>query len=81
MAELSRPPEPDEPEGEALSAREMEVVRLVGGSATNAEIARALYISEGTAKNNVSKILRKLGMRDRTQLALYAAERWPKDRR
>ena len=33
-------------------------------------------ISEGTAKNNVSKILRKLGLRDRTQLAPYAARHW-----
>ena len=48
---------------------------LVGAGATNAEIARALYISEGTARNQVSKILRKLGLRDRTRLALYAAER------
>ena len=53
----------------------MEVLKLVGSGASNGEIARALYISEGTAKNHVSKILRKLGLRDRSQLALYAAER------
>ena len=58
-----------------LSEREVEVAGLVGAGATNAEIARALYISEGTARNQVSKILRKLGLRDRTRLALYAAER------
>ncbi len=57
-----------------LSGREIEVVALVGGGATNAEIARALYISEGTARNHVSKVLRKLGLRDRTQLAIYAVE-------
>lgn len=62
---------------EALSEREAEVLRLVGQGATNGEIARKLYISEGTAKNYVHKILRKLGFRDRTQAALYAAERWP----
>ena len=51
------------------------MVALVGKGANNAEIAGALYISEGTARNQVSKILRKLGLRDRTQLAVYAAER------
>ena len=58
-----------------LSEREVEVLNLVGSGATNAEIARALYISEGTAKNHVSRMLKKLGMRDRTRLALYAVER------
>jgi DNA-binding NarL/FixJ family response regulator len=57
-----------------LSEREAEVTRLVGSGATNAEVARALYISEGTARNHVSKILRKLGLRDRTQLAIWAAQ-------
>ncbi len=57
-----------------LSQRESEGVALVGAGATNAEIARDLYISEGTARNHVSKILRKLGLRDRTQLAIWAAE-------
>jgi DNA-binding NarL/FixJ family response regulator len=85
VAELARTPIPaeDEPEAdsEVLSGREIEVTKLVGQGATNAEIAAKLYISEGTAKNNVSKILRKLGLRDRTQLALYAARRWPEERR
>jgi DNA-binding NarL/FixJ family response regulator len=84
VAELARSPLPREDESEAgsevLSGREIEVTKLVGQGATNAEIAAKLYISEGTAKNNVSKILRKLGLRDRTQLALYAARRWPEDR-
>jgi DNA-binding NarL/FixJ family response regulator len=78
ISELSRSPEtgPSDP-GEALSVREAEVVGLVGGGATNAEIAQALYITEGTARNHVSKILRKLGLRDRTQLAIWAAEHGP----
>ena len=54
---------------------------MVGRGVTNAEIAGELYISEGSAKNNVSKILRKLGLRDRTQFALYAARRWTEERR
>jgi DNA-binding NarL/FixJ family response regulator len=81
VAELARSPLPREADSEVLSGREIEVTKLVGQGATNAEIAAKLYISEGTAKNNVSKILRKLGLRDRTQLALYAARRWPDERR
>jgi DNA-binding NarL/FixJ family response regulator len=82
VAELTRAPAPAaapaaEDGPEPLTKRELEVIRLVGRGATNAEIADALFISEGTAKNNVSKILRKLDLRDRTQLALYAARRWP----
>lgn len=61
-------------EDEVLSGREVEVARLLGAGATNREIAHYLYITEGTAKNHISKILRKLGLRDRTQLALYAVE-------
>lgn len=70
---------PSRPEHEVLSGREVEVAKLVGAGASNREIALRLYISEGTAKNHISKILRKLGLRDRTQLALYAVERgWTK---
>ncbi|HEX2741901.1 MAG TPA: response regulator transcription factor [Rubrobacter sp.] len=58
-----------------LSEREVEVAGLVGKGANNAEVARALYISEGTARNQVSKILKKLGLRDRTALAVHAVER------
>ncbi|GAA2005157.1 hypothetical protein GCM10009799_35690 [Nocardiopsis rhodophaea] len=54
-----------------LSEREAEVARLVGGGASNREISRRLFITEGTAKNHVTSILRKLGLRDRTQLALW----------
>ena len=68
------------PGDEILSGREVEVARLVGAGATNREIAHCLYITEGTAKNHISKILKKLGFRDRTQLALYATKRWPDDR-
>ncbi|WP_017572165.1 response regulator [Nocardiopsis halotolerans] len=58
-----------------LSEREEEVADLVGTGATNREIARALFITEGTAKNHVTSILRKLGLRDRTRLALWVRER------
>ncbi|PRY37414.1 response regulator [Umezawaea tangerina] len=56
----------------ALTARETQVVRLVGTGATNREIAARLHLSEGTVKNHVSRVLGRLGLRDRTQLALYA---------
>ncbi|MEU3015838.1 MULTISPECIES: response regulator transcription factor [unclassified Nocardiopsis] len=54
-----------------LSEREWEVARLVGTGATNREISRALFVTEGTAKNHVTSILRKLDLRDRTALALW----------
>jgi DNA-binding NarL/FixJ family response regulator len=83
VSELKRTTDParrtSHPEEEVLSKREVEVVRLVGEGAINREVALRLYISEGTAKNHISNILRKLGLRDRTQLALYAVERgWTK---
>jgi len=83
VSELNRSPGPAGLEGpeEALSEREAEVAGMVGAGAANAEIARALYISEGTARNHVSKILRKLGLRDRTQLAIFAVEHGLSERR
>ena len=60
---------------ENLTEREMEVIHLIGSGASNREISRSLHITEGTAKNYISKILKKLDLRDRTQVALYAAER------
>lgn len=58
-----------------LSEREMEVLCLIAIGATNREIAEKLYISEGTVKNHVSNILNCLGLRDRTQAAIYAYEK------
>lgn len=57
-----------------LTEREVEVLRLVAQGVTNKEIARTLNISEGTVKNHISSILSRLGLRDRTQAALYARE-------
>lgn len=57
-----------------LTEREIEVLRLIGTGATNREIADRLVVSEGTVKNHVSSILGRLGLRDRTQAALYAHE-------
>ena len=55
-----------------LTERELEVLRLIATGATNREIADKLVVSEGTVKNHVSSILSRLGLRDRTQAALYA---------
>lgn len=74
ISELNRLSGPDGVSKGILSGREAEVARLVGLGASNRDVARALHISEGTAKNHVSKILRKLGLRDRTRLALWASE-------
>jgi DNA-binding NarL/FixJ family response regulator len=57
-----------------LTGREVEVLRLIAKGATNREIAEQLVISEGTVKNHISNILSRLGLRDRTQAAIYARE-------
>ena len=58
---------------ESLTSREHEVLRLVGEGKRNAEIARALFISENTVKTHISSLMRKLEVDDRLQLALHAA--------
>ena len=57
-----------------LTSRELEVVRALSTGMTNAEIAAALVISEWTVKTHVASILRKLGLRDRTQVVVAAYE-------
>jgi DNA-binding NarL/FixJ family response regulator len=54
-----------------LSRREREVLELVGEGCDNAEIARRLYLSQGTVKNYVSSLLQKLGAENRVQAAVY----------
>lgn len=54
-----------------LSQKEYEVVTLVAEGLSNKEIASEMYLSEGTIRNYISGILEKLGLRDRTQLAVY----------
>ena len=57
-----------------LTARELDVVKLVAQGYDNKEIATALYLAEGTVRNQISKILEKLELKDRTQLAVYAVK-------
>jgi DNA-binding NarL/FixJ family response regulator len=72
---VRRRPSPDEsglPAIQRLTERELEVLRLVAEGYSNREIARALFLAEGTVKNHVSAVLLKLGARDRTNAVLRA---------
>ena len=59
-------------EVETLSKKELEVLRMMAGGYSNNEISIAIFKSEGTVKNQVSSVLAKLGVRDRTQAVLRA---------
>ncbi|MFI6908278.1 response regulator [Nonomuraea sp. NPDC050394] len=79
-AGVAGPAEPQQPGAATgapcgLSDREYEVAMLIGSGASNREIARHLHITEGTTKNHISNCLRKLGLRDRTQLAVWVSQR------
>ena len=60
------------PPNESFSEREVAILRLLAGGHSNKEIARSLFLAEGTVKNHVSTILDKLGTRDRTRAVLKA---------
>lgn len=57
-----------------LTVRELEIVHLIGEGYNNKEISDDLFISVGTVKNNITRILDKLELRDRTQLAIFAVK-------
>ena len=57
---------------DTFNAREVAILRLLAGGYSNREIARSLFLAEGTVKNYVSTILDKLGTRDRTRAVLKA---------
>jgi DNA-binding NarL/FixJ family response regulator len=66
------PPQAPTKTGEALSERELEVVRLVARGRTNIEIAGELFISAGTVKNHLANVQRRLGVRNRVEIAAWA---------
>ncbi|HET8617200.1 MAG TPA: response regulator transcription factor [Actinomycetales bacterium] len=70
----SAAPEHTSSELDRLTARERDVLRLVGRGRSNAEIAQELFIGETTVKTHVARILMKLGLRDRVQAAIAAHE-------
>ena len=74
IAQFASEPRPDPKRCEltGITDREREVLRLVGLGMSNAEIAAALYITAGTAKTHVARLLAKLGARDRVQLVIAA---------
>jgi DNA-binding NarL/FixJ family response regulator len=57
-----------------FTGRELEILKLLGLGKSNKEIANSLYITEGTVKNHITKILSLLNVRDRTQAALWAQQ-------
>lgn len=72
VAQQTPSPYPDQKLVSQLSEREREVLRLLASGLGNSEIAKTLFLSEGTVKNYVSMIFSKLGVADRTQAAILA---------
>jgi DNA-binding NarL/FixJ family response regulator len=73
IKQFTRAARPEAPKGvDELTARELEILRLIADGLSNGEIAGELYISETTVKTHVTHILQKLDLRDRVQAVVLA---------
>jgi len=74
MAQSSSRLQVDRESVKDISRSEWQIIQTVGSGMSNKEIAQELSLSEGTVRNSISNILFKLGLRDRTQLAIWAVQ-------
>jgi DNA-binding NarL/FixJ family response regulator len=70
----SQPGSLDESNIEDLTINEIRIIQLIGRGLSNKEITSELNFSEGTVRNYISTILKKLDLRDRTQIAIFALQ-------
>lgn len=66
-------------DGERLSRREMEILQLVAEGMTNSEVARYFWVTETTVKFHLSRIYRKIGVKNRTAAAKWLRDTAPVD--
>jgi DNA-binding NarL/FixJ family response regulator len=75
FAQMNSPISPQQRNSQHLfSERELEILKLLGQGQNNREIAQTLHLTEGTVKNYITNIFCQLGVRDRTQAALWAKQ-------